>query len=346
MASSRASSVGLRSIATNMFSTNVQTRLGQIIQLLKMVILTIIPSGILVTFIGIELTHTVKVDLELKILQHSIDESKTLGEFIHNLQLEMEDIVYHFAHAEDNSLNRQIYEQYAKTDIALDGILWWPINDEITESDEFKNRENFRTYLNVHRDEFFSLNSNVHDAIIFYERINLVFIKWFTTSLQETENTGNLWKLLLAFKYVIKAKENTGIMAAYGQEYLMGGNIPHEDYVNYISNDVLADDHLESCFRFSEEVENTYHQILNKEINDFHSTIEPLKQAIKYANSTNTTAVDTWHDVMAEYLIVLKHVEDKIIILIADGIEGQKVASKRQVSSGAGAGCGGCGRTL
>ena len=328
------SSVGL--LSTNGGTTKVKTRRSQLLQLLKMVVLTLIPAAILVVFIGIELDKTLKIDVGLKTLKKSIDESKTLGDFIHELQLELEAVTVHLAllNIENKGpLNHEIYEihdQFMDTDAAFDSILWWPLDDHDTV--EFKSPERFHAYLTINRNRFSIGNANATEAILFYERINLIFIEWFTNSLQDQTHQGELWKLLLAYKFIIRAKENTGIMAAYGEEYFIHGWLPKQDYINFINNDVLAIDHLESCFRFSTDVEHFYDYLI-KQFENNYTQIKKLTELVKNDARNHTTSDDssTWYNVMTEFLYILKQVEDKLVHYITEDIEKQDNISTRQV---------------
>ena len=328
------SSLGL--LSTNGGTTKVKTRRSQLLQLLKMVVLTLIPAAILVAFISVELDKTLQIDAGLKMLTESIDESRTLGDFIHELQLELEAVTVHLAlpNIENKGqLNHEIYkiqDQFNETDDAFDSILWWPLDNHDTV--EFKTPKRFHEYLSINRNRFSIRNASATEAILFYERINLVFIEWFINSLQDQSHQGELWKLLLAYKFIIRAKENTGIMAAYGEEYFIHGWLIKEDYINFINNDVLAIDHLDSCFRFSTDIEDFYNHLI-KQFQNNYTQIKILTELVKNdaRNHTISNASSTWYTVMTEFLSILKKVENEVVHYIEEDIEKQEKISTRQV---------------
>ena len=64
----------------------------------------------------------------------------------------------------------------------------------------------------------------IHDAIVFYNDANHVFVEWLTNRLTMITH-GGIWKYLLSYKMLITSKENFGISTTVGIEYYSIGNV-------------------------------------------------------------------------------------------------------------------------
>ena len=309
------------------------TRAWQLIQLTKMLTITIIPAIILIVFTCIELVNTLKEDAGVMSLLMSIDESKQMGNFIHSIQLELEEVTTYLANGNESALH--IQEQFNLTDNAFQELSSWPAEGLLFEG-ELHNRGDVSAHLAKYRLCFINRNQTVTNTIHFYEGLNLVFIEWFTAKLQDKSHRGDIWQDLLALKYIMRAKEHFGIVMAYGLEYFIDDDLPHDDYIDFIRNDALADDNLKSCFRFSSKASKLYYDHLG-EFEKQWQNIEHVKETILEGHSGSSMnllgseANKSWHDEFTEYLRILKHVEDEIIEHMQAELNKEHSLSQKQV---------------
>ena len=310
---------------------NVRSTHGQLIQLLKMVTLTLVPTTILVVFTGIALVDALNYDKHLQALTRSTEESKLVGNFVHYLQLELEEVTIYLSSG--NHSVHHVRMQFVLTDDAFQELSSWPA-EGIRIDGIVYSRGNFSIYLAKYRQCVVDRSKTVANAIQFYERLNLVFIEWFTDKLQDESHRGDIWQDLLALKYIMRAKENSVIVMAYGLEYFIDNNLPHHDYLAFVRNDALSNDHLQSCFRFSSEATYFYYKQL-REFERQWQYIAQVKQAIKDGHSNinvqGTRANQSWHDDFTEYLRILKDVEDRIVVHMQPAVNKEHNISRRQV---------------
>ncbi|XP_072035506.1 uncharacterized protein [Amphiura filiformis] len=309
----------------------MRTRKGQLKQLIKMVTLTLVPAVALIAFVSIKLTETVYEDLELKQLRASMEESKKVGNFIHSLQLELEEVTFYLSIANHHDTESDIHAQFLLTDDKMDEVIAWP-EDGVPISDGYHNRDDFSVYLNKVRVLIVDRSMAVTNAIQFYEHVDTVFIEWFIGKLQEDTHRGDIWKDLLAYKYILRAKEDYGHTMAYGIEYLLNANISHHDYLHFITNDALANDHLESCFRFSSEASLEYYMYLQDFTEQWYNIRNTTRMILDNTKSSFSQHVNlSWHDDFAEYMAILKHIEDFVILHTQSDIDEQLAYSNKQI---------------
>ena len=310
---------------------NIRSTRGQLIQLFKMVTLTLIPTTILVVFTGIALVDALNEDKQLQALMMSTEESKLVGNFVHSLQLELEEVTVYLSSG--NHSVHPVQMQFVLTDDAFQELSSWPA-EGIRFDGEVYSRGNFSTYLAKYRLCVVNRNKTVANAIQFYERVNLALIEWFTDKLQDESHRGDIWQDLLALKYIMRAKANSVIVMAYGLEYFIDNNLSHHDYLAFVRNDALSNDHLQSCFRFSSEATYFYYKHL-REFERQWQSIAQVKQTITDGHSNinvqGTRANQSWHDDFTEYLRILKDVEDRIVVHMQAAVNKERNISKKQV---------------
>lgn len=68
---------------------------------------------------------------------------------------------------------------------------------------------------------------------------------------------------LVGFKKLITGIENTGASVVYGINYYGRGYLRTENYINYITHDVLGRDLLNSTFNYVPCLRSLYHNLTN-----------------------------------------------------------------------------------
>ena len=82
--------------------------------------------------------------------------------------------------------------------------------------------DSFQKHLAHMRDEVDNRSVVCHDAIIFYDHANEFFIHAMTISITYID-IERIWKDLIAYKMIRRAKENLGISIAVGMEHFLTG---------------------------------------------------------------------------------------------------------------------------
>ena len=311
-------------------SINPMTSTGRNIHIFKMLFFPFIPTSILLILISTGL-HSTLIERRLLIQIHeSIHSLKGINEMVHSLQLELEIVTLFLGNDSDENVAR-LLSYFSNTDKALDDISQWP-KATMTLGPHFHSKGHFRSYLIRERQSIVARNMTIQNAIYFYETLNYVFIDLFTESIQ---NPGNslIWEDLLALKFILRAKENTVIMLAYGQEYITSGHLPLDDHVSFIENNALSKDNLESCFRFKEGTEPLYHELLV--LNSFNQSylLTMISWIIEERQGLNSleTAISWFFDATT-LLTIFKEIEKSVVLAVESDVEDAFIVSSNQVS--------------
>ena len=278
-----------------------------------------VPASILLILICTAFHDTLAERRLLIQIHESIQGLKSINELVHSLQLELEVVTFYLANDSDQNVARLV-PYFADTIEALDGISEWPkATAEL--GYHFDSKEHFKSFLINERMSIVMRNNTIQEAIRFYETLNYVFIDLFTEDIQ---NPGNslIWEDLLALKFILRAKENTVIMLAYGQEYIISGHLPLADHVSFIENNVLSEDHLESCFRFNQEAKALYHELLVNEGYDEVYLMTLISWIIeeKQGLMSQDTAM-AWFSNATTLLMIFKEIEEYVILQLEEDIK-------------------------
>ena len=290
--------------------TNPVSTSGQRWNALKMIMFPFLPATILIVTMTIALVSTLDTKTDLEVLGDSMSLLEEIGELVHMLQRELEVVTLFLGSTgSDNFTTLQL--SFESTDDALKALTNWPTI--ATNSTVFDTSNDFQLHIESIRESVISRNVTIPSAIKIYEEANIVFVNWFTEHLQELSH-NNIWRDLLAFKFITRAKENTVIMLSYGQEFLLKSHMPNEDRVHFITNDALATDHLQSCFHFNPATNLVYVKGLQLHKIDL-SFLSSLKTMIidgndSVANGENAFA---WFSNATGLLEVFKDIEEFVV---------------------------------
>ncbi|GLH12245.1 Atrial natriuretic peptide receptor 1 [Gryllus bimaculatus] len=81
-----------------------------------------------------------------------------------------------------------------------------------------------------------------------------------TNQIKETDNSG-VWRLLIAFKNILRAIENMGIAVVYGINYFGRGSLKTNNYINYVRHEALGSDLLNSSFTYVPSLKASYRRL-------------------------------------------------------------------------------------
>ena len=117
--------------------------------------------------------------------------------------------------------------------------------------------------METERRKVLTHNQSVPEGIRFYNDANEVFIELLTENLTTVVHTF-LWRLLIAYKMLTKARENYSMSTAIGIEYYRHCSISESDQIMFITNAVLADDHVKMSFFYDDELEDLLKFLIHK----------------------------------------------------------------------------------
>ena len=71
-----------------------------------------------------------------------------------------------------------------------------------------------------------------------------------TREIKEKDASG-VWRPLLAYKNMIRAIEHLGISMVFGEQYFGRGDLDQSSYIEFVTNDALGQDFLNSSQNFA-----------------------------------------------------------------------------------------------
>ena len=305
------------------------SRTGKHLQILKMVLFPLLPAAALLIFVSIELDSTLRERQELEASRTEIALTKSVGELIHSLQVERSQTTlfivqsHNLTPTESVAWEERLGECFNKTDEALTNLPEWPLSDTgSSNSALYDSRETFQSHLNEERVILGSID--VAEEILFYSQINEILIDWFISAIQKNVHEG-LWNEIVSYQFLVQAKENVGLLMAYGEEAFLNRTLRTEDFLSFMRNDVLLKYNLASSFKFSGNYAEEMYDILITS-SGIATTVQSMRDEIVHTLSVNSSGIITlssahWFGNLSGYLDGLKKVEDAVINHIDDIID-------------------------
>ncbi|XP_041479370.1 adenylate cyclase, germination specific-like [Lytechinus variegatus] len=317
----------LVSVKMGLCNISPYSRTGKHLQILKMVLFPLLPAAALLIFVSVELDSTLRERGELEASRREIALSKSVGELIHSIQVERSEVTLFIVKSENmTSTESIVWEErlqdcYNRTDDALANLLEWPLKNS-GESSMYDSKGTFQLYLDEERVILASVD--IAEEILFYSNINKVLIDWFIDTIRENVHEG-LWNEIVSYQFLVQAKENVGLLMAYGEEAFLNRTLRTEDFLSFMKNDILLTYNLESSFKFSGGYAKDFYETVIV-TSGIGTTVQTMRDEIVRTLSANSSGIITlsstdWFGNLSGYLNGLKKVEDIVIDHIDDIID-------------------------
>ncbi|XP_061171688.1 uncharacterized protein LOC133181164 [Saccostrea echinata] len=229
---------------------NPITNAGKRKQLLKMLIIVLLPMGILVGMMGNVFISVVKNYYEATGIRTSLFFSVELGQMMRYLQRER-DMSALYVGAIGKDTKDYLLRRYPDTDAALANMSQWPVRLANIRT-EFQSKDKFLVYLNRHRYQLDQQNRTSKQEMEFYTSVIEIFMSWLYEIVSESR-TGAVWKTLVAYQEIIVASEYIGRERGMGITYFArGGFETKEDYLLFLEAQINSNITFQSCKRYSE----------------------------------------------------------------------------------------------
>ncbi|KAG8330393.1 hypothetical protein J6590_064845 [Homalodisca vitripennis] len=228
-----------------------------------------------------------------------------LGKVVTHIQIERSEVAF-YIHTNGSMLRGNLSERFAKTDHALDEMIDWPPFISKDPEIESMSKEKLKERLESYRRKIDSEESSMKDMLKWYNSLNAAMLNHLTAQIKETDNSG-VWRLLIAFKNLLRSIENFGISMAYGINYFGAGVLPNSSYIQFVKHSFIAQDVLNTTFNYVPQLRKTYYDLnvtMMKEI-------EVMRKAIlnnKPRDKDPKRAKD-YFDLMANYASELRKLQ-------------------------------------
>ncbi|KAF0305682.1 hypothetical protein FJT64_022714 [Amphibalanus amphitrite] len=223
---------------------------GKQLHLIQMLLLPFIPIMALITQNVVNMLTVLEHQYDM---QESIDQvqiSTDLGNVTEALQSERAEIAF-FLFTNGSVIRRNLSEHFQYTNLLIDDLQWpdFRIDDEL-----FQNKILFRIRLDDFRNKIakfdFDEKYSIESGIEFYNKANYIFLDQLTREIKEKDASG-VWRLLLAYKNMIRAIEHLGISMVFGEQYYGRGELDQSSYIEFVTNDALGQDFLNQSQNFA-----------------------------------------------------------------------------------------------
>ena len=271
--------------------------------------------------------------LMLKALETKIKYAHDLVELIHYLQVERIDALEYLSVPDEISLQDFLHAVNDTDDVLAEfGSFKWPIGSSEWNSTAVFTVEAFQEELRRERDVVFAQEVYSHEVITFYTDFNALFLDSLMQMIKTIKH-GHLSKKMVAFKLVIRAKENYSIEFAVSSEYFLHGNLTDDHYAIFVENNALAMEHIDLSKVFYEPLKTIFNQNFEGE-DELVSSIAQMEQQVmnKKTEAFSTERFHWWTRQMIDFLNVMQAVETDLKVDIVSKIEEEVVTARGQVS--------------
>ncbi|KZS08548.1 Uncharacterized protein APZ42_027199 [Daphnia magna] len=346
----------LTQVSTGCFHISPATRKGKRLQLLQMLLLPFIPILALVVQNVLTMKDAIGAQREATVIEHQIDLTVEVCKLLTALQHERSEIAHYiFTKGNRSSLSHR----FAVTDEALRNVSAIFAFKADSWNSIFGSKANFMEHLSLlgcTRIRYWAIqcedtkflngyfiNLVSRNSISFsickesavkakrrtqpfarsigeYNVANDLILDQLSTRIRQTSTTG-AWRLLIAFKFVIRSIENFSIAIVYGLYYFGKGHLSLENYARFIRYDSLAQDYLNATQQFSTTSINIYKNF----VDDFpyydNLTARRLEVYSNLQREPDTEIATTYYDYMSLYIDSLRLHQDKLRDEILGSVE-------------------------
>ena len=237
-------------------SDTPKTKLGQRLQMLRMLVMLALPITGIIVYAGSSLSVSVDTKEALLMLEKNIKMAQSLGYVIHSVQMERLNVVKYLVNRNRREI-LNLVKTFSQTDERLQYISYWPITDPV--QPYLESAATFQEYISRERDIMLRQNVSIFNAITFYNNANLHLLAALTATMTDVDYEG-MWQLLVAYRSLVTSKENYGVALSVGVERFYGKVLKTADRNLYIQQIAIAQDHLNTTFDTVPELQLSYEQ--------------------------------------------------------------------------------------
>lgn len=259
----------------------------------------------LLIFASLQLNTALSEEEMLKSIKKQLQKDINIGKFVHALQLErVEFFKYLYGFQTFGSVN--VSHAYSVTTERLQDIGQWPLCG-------FESSASLHRYLEQQRANV-SLSSVVNSEIFrFYSDLNECILDAFLNSVGNTLHR-TLWKDIIAYKMIVRTKENVDVYVTLGNLFFTNGNLTITDYIELSENERMLDWNLKQAMSYSEAVIDIMkkEQLLNKEVEKrFNAYRGIIKKERVFLNASKSLGFE-FKEIGLQYLEYLRKINKKL----------------------------------
>lgn len=282
-----------------------------------MVFIVLFPITVLTVMTAIGFTSSLRLHFKTENVIRNIDLKTNIGKLVNALQFERYKSSLYISEV-GLYTKTDLLSVYQDTDIALKQLSTWPVSST-NQRKELQSHEKYRLHLLKHRNALLLSKSTFTGEISFYSYDIEIFISSLYATIGE-EETGFIWKSLIAFQELLMGREYIDRELSYGiYFYSKGSFLDISNYVLFIESQDTANTCLEAARQYSDFIDETYEDSLHmlnttqKEIDRMRSEVRSNKSSIPEGSAE---LVQTWISKMNVYRQVMENIQQALTVKI------------------------------
>ncbi|XP_076048414.1 uncharacterized protein LOC143029595 [Oratosquilla oratoria] len=294
-----------------------------------MLVLPFIPIATLVVQNCLAMAEVIEYRNSVIQLGKQVDETVSIGKLLSALQVERSEIAYFiFSNGSQYQktthplpyIRNSLKETFARTDRLLEEITIWPNFSQITDSNLLNSKLRFQIRLEDTRNSINDAGDTVIAKMQWYNFINFYIMEAIIQQIKDANNSG-VWKLLVAYKDMIRAVEYFGISLVEGLNFFGSGNLTPRALANYITYDSLGWKSLNQTKDFVSVIKSRVENMAEK-YTEF-GNISEWRQLIldNIEQRSNFNIADDYYNVMERFLNELRTLQWLLLDMIRRNIK-------------------------
>ncbi|XP_046596117.1 uncharacterized protein [Neodiprion pinetum] len=306
---------------TGCFRINPGSKDGQRVYLIQMILLPFIPIAALIAQSCHSMATAVKVLHRAENVEQQIGITVEIGRLLTAFQQERtQSAIYIFTGENRTALNNA----YANTDELLRDANWSSWNEDSSSGIRF----HLTNFSKVRRDVLITRTAcgnltqecgngaAVEGMTRWYVRANHQMLERISERIGSTA-TGNVWRLLIAYKYIMRSVEHVTISVIFGLQKYTEGQLSNQGLTSYVEHDTLAREYFEAIHHFAPGLL----PLADDEAGGIKREVDRRREEISsnVKSASNMMLLNSYYIEMNEYVEVLRSYGTELQHLIRTG---------------------------
>ncbi|XP_066972570.1 uncharacterized protein [Macrobrachium rosenbergii] len=309
----------------------------------QMILLPFIPIAALIIQNCWFMSTVAKHQHEMQMLGKQVDGTVELGMLLTALQLERADVAYFvFSNgtkfrSETNITRSSLAETFRRTDEILERLHTWPKFKDSQTDELLSSKLRFQIKLEDLR-EVTELRKSTNDKddtvkqkMDWYNVITYHIMEAIISNIKDV-NVSSVWKLLVAYKDLIRSVEYFGIVMVEGLNFFGSGTLSQDRFINYVTHDTLAWKSLNQTKDFVSAIRDKVEEY-NEKYEEFKNITEwRLLILDNRAQQADLTVADDYFYVMYRFTDELRDLQWYLLDVIKSYMKTETRGADTQVT--------------
>ncbi|KAK2155213.1 hypothetical protein LSH36_246g04040 [Paralvinella palmiformis] len=269
----------------------------------------------------------------IRTVQKTIEFNAELANVINELQIERDLVITYISIPTTAADNRRTNQYHASDQIVKNLSGWRTWQMKTAPLVHLQSADNLLKYVNAHRFESDVEDSSQQRELVFYSQLITDIITWFTDVISE-QNTGAVWKFIVALNEAVMCNEMLALERGYGLLYFINGRFSNmADYKSFIVAQDVANDSLIVAGIFYEMLEEKFDEAVHS-MGQLTSSLDRMRHRARRDPFGRDPSIErlhdgsaSWHGNMTLYINRLSLIQNNItsesLTLLGDEISAE-----------------------